>query len=331
MPELPEVETIRRTLEARIVGARVQRVHVCRADVITRLDQIDDRTRNGLRGDSLIDARALLQGDTIIALRRYGKQLAIIGDSGRVICVHLGMSGQVRVLGPRLSPLARAGKGGHGQAPLIPANHVHVVWELTRVGRSDRSRTVNGRAFVESAQSVMYFRDPRRFGGIWTAPDSETMERERWSALGPDALTITPGKLRERLATTTRAIKAALLDQSILAGVGNIYADEALFRAGIHPLRRSDRLDTRETARLADSIRRVLRAAIARKGSTLRDYVNANGEAGRYAQRHMVYGRAKKPCMRCGRPLRGALVAQRTTVHCATCQPRKVRISVIHT
>jgi formamidopyrimidine-DNA glycosylase len=185
-------------------------------------------------------------------------------------------------------------------------NHRHVVWTLD-----------SGRRLV--------FRDPRRFGGIWTFDSQPALLAARWASLGPDALAITPRRLREALGATARPIKAALLDQSLIAGLGNIYVDELLFRCRIHPLTPADRLAADHCAadgprRLVAAMRRLLHSAIARGGSSVRDYVNANGSRGRFQQRHHVYGRAGLPCRRCAAPLISRPVAGRTTVFCPICQ-----------
>jgi len=132
--------------------------------------------------------------------------------------------------------------------------------------------------------------------------------------------------LGSALAQTKRSIKSALLDQAVLAGVGNIYADEALHMAGIHPARRADGLRADEIANLAQSIAGVLAAAIAAGGSTLRDYADANGRPGSYQTAHAVYGRAGQPCLTCGTLLASRLLAQRTTVWCPHCQPARTAV-----
>ncbi len=275
MPELPEVESLRRSLEPVLVGARVRAATLHRADVASDHE----------RGTP--DARALLQGATIDRLIRRGKQMAIIAADGRTMVVHLGMSGQVRHDPP-------------GNAP-EPLTHVHATWAL-------------------DDGSCLRFRDPRRFGGLWTLPDAGTLERTLWRDLGPDALTIDARTLAERLRATRRAIKAALLDQRVLAGVGNIYADEALFRARLRPSRRAGRTSADEATRLARAIRDVLAGAITLGGSTIRDYAGASGAAGGAQTRHQVYGRGGLPCPRCSTRLRSRVLAQRTTVWCPECQ-----------
>jgi formamidopyrimidine-DNA glycosylase len=128
--------------------------------------------------------------------------------------------------------------------------------------------------------------------------------------------------LADRLAGMRRAVKSALLDQRVIAGVGNIYADESLFHAGIHPLSMASLLPPTAVERLAEAVRATLDAAIRAGGSTVRDYVDGTGRSGAYAAEHLVYGRAGEPCRRCGATLRAVRLAQRTTVFCAQCQKR---------
>ncbi len=274
MPELPEVETVRRGLEPHLVGGRITRARTTRPDYV--------------RHDAT--PRALLQGAEIASVTRLGKQLAIHASDGRVVCLHLGMSGQVLV-----QPRAQRVK--------LPT-HAHVVW------------TVGGDA-ADGVRVVL--RDPRRFGGVWTLTDEAALERH-WAPLGPDALTCRAKVLTEALSGSRASIKARLLDQGVVAGIGNIYADEALFRARVHPLRPAGALGGAEYTALAGAIRSVLRAAIRRGGSTLRDFVHPDGSAGGFRARHAVYGRAGESCRRCGNPLVSGTIAQRTTVWCSTCQ-----------
>ena len=280
MPELPEVEHLRRSLEPRLLGAAVKIVRLRRRDVLTR--------SKGAHGRS---AHAdLLRGQQIQELRRHGKNLALIGSSGGVVNIHLGMSGQLRVL-----------KNGIASSRL---DHVHCEWRL----------------LSPDGPCTLIFRDPRRFGGLWTFPTLERLYQERWNSLGPDALTICVESLTARLASTHRSIKAALLDQSILAGVGNIYADEALFAAGIRPSAITGKLGCAQIARLVKALNQVFQKALAAGGSTLRSYADADGRSGSFTAKHQVYGRGGLPCVRCGKMLRKTSVCQRTTVHCPSCQ-----------
>jgi formamidopyrimidine-DNA glycosylase len=276
VPELPEVESTRLSLEPGLLGRVVVQAHLRRADIC--------ETGAG----KACSAHDLLEGATIARLTRHGKQLALIAADGRTLVVQLGMSGSLRVLVPG--------------AP-EPRGHVHAVWTL-----NDGSRLI--------------FRDPRRFGGLTAFATLDQLRRMRWSELGPDASRITGAKLRSRAGESKRAIKAALLDQAVLAGVGNIYADESLFRAGIRPSRRADRLVRGEYETLAGAIRRTLARAIRDGGSTIRDYANGAGAAGRAQLTHAVYGRAGGACLVCGGALRATRIAQRATVYCPQCQAR---------
>lgn len=274
MPELPEVETVRRTLEPHVLGQAIRSVAVRRAGVVRGTSSAERET-------------ALGRTDTIAGTARRGKQLALLLGSGRVVLVHLGMSGQLFVIRPG----ARAPR----------ADHIHVRWRL-------------------ESGAVIAFRDPRRFGGVWALPTADALE-SRWASLGPDALGITAADLRTRLRASSRAIKACLLDQSVLAGVGNIYADEALFLARIHPLVPAAHLEPTEVTRIARTTRRVLAEGIKARGSTLRDFLDAELRPGSRQSSFRVYGRAGLPCPGCSTPLLAISVAQRTTTFCPTCQP----------
>ncbi len=287
MPELPEVETVRRTLSGAVIGLRVSAVMIERAEVI--------------RGDRR--PRCLLEGLRLIAALRHGKRLALIGaENGRrddpgdcpAVGVHLGMSGWLMAL--------REGEAAER------SDHVHLRWRLA--GAADE------------AWGEMIFRDPRRFGGVWTYPTFNDLRREHWKGLGPDAASGAE-VIAERLLEfkrSNRSLKATLLDQGVLAGVGNIYADEALFDAGLRPQRRMRRVTASDAQRLGLSLACVLEQAIAANGSTVRDYRAAAGVAGAFQASHLVYGRGGRPCARCGGTLRSGIVAQRTTVWCPCCQ-----------
>ncbi len=285
MPELPEIEHLRRTLGPALRGATVRRVRLLRRDVVRGAARLSSPKSAG-RAD-------LLLGGTIRRLRRHGKELALVSDTGLTICFHLGMSGQLF-----FHPARRA---------LARFDHVHCVWSV--VGPLGPGRLV--------------FRDPRRFGGIWCYGSQGELERLRWSKRGPDALGIRGRDLAARLHPCRRAVKAALLDQGLLAGVGNIYADEILFAAKVSPLTVCRRLPLARFEALARQTRRVLTEAIAAGGSTIRDYRDGLGRAGGFAPRHKVYGRRSEPCVRCGRPLAFAMVAQRATVFCPGCQKER--------
>ena len=194
--------------------------------------------------------------------------------------------------------------------------HLGMTGRLT-FGPTDRPRAPHTHAVIAFAHGEVHFSDPRRFGGlVWIGRGSCD------EGLGPEPLTLRARELGQRLSETKRAIKSALLDQALIAGLGNIYVDEALFRAGVHPLRQAHRLDAEAVASLNRAIKAVLRKAIRHRGSTLRDYVDANGTAGSFRRLHAVYGRAGEPCVRCDRKIRRIVLGGRSTHYCPSCQPR---------
>jgi len=282
MPELPEVEHLRRSLEPALVGTRVADVAVRRRGVVT----VSGAARRGSRLD-----RALLVGATIEATARHGKQMALLAADGRALVVQLGMTGSVTI---------EDGTPPRG----VLARHRHVVWRLEPARR-------------------LAFRDPRRFGGLTAFASLEAL-RASWAELGPDALDTPPPDLAEHLARTLarrrRPVKSALLDQAIVAGLGNIYVDEALFAARIHPLREAGDIADGSWSALAVEIQRILSHAANQGGSTLRDYRDAFGRPGTAVQTHRVYGRAGQRCDRCGTPIESVRLQGRTTAFCPCCQ-----------
>ncbi|HLU66722.1 MAG TPA: bifunctional DNA-formamidopyrimidine glycosylase/DNA-(apurinic or apyrimidinic site) lyase [Kofleriaceae bacterium] len=280
MPELPEVETVRRTLEP-AVGRRVRGVWT--SGLPLRLNRPVDRA--GL-------ARAAT-GAVIAGVRRRGKYLLIdLAGRDRLILVHLGMSGRLRIVPAR--------------APRAP--HTHVVLSLTG-GRELR------------------YSDPRRFGLVDLAPaGGREREHPSLAVLGRDPLVerVTGAFLHEAARRSRQTMKSILLDQGIVAGVGNIYASEALWLAGVPPTLRGVRLDRARADALARAIRAVLRRALERGGTSLRDFVDADGVAGENADYLRVYGRAGAPCPRraCSGRIRRTVIQGRATFHCPACQRR---------
>jgi formamidopyrimidine-DNA glycosylase len=228
---------------------------------------------------------SLLQGKVIADVIRHGKQLAIIADDKpqTTLNIHLGMTGRLM-----------------GISCPFP-KHCHIRWELSNT-------------------DTLGFIDPRRFGGLWTFGALADLQAQRWSKLGPDALVITPDQLAKGLAKTTRCLKAALLDQNLIAGLGNIYVDELCFNCKIRPDRTACALTVDNCQLLVREMRKLLKTAIKRGGSTLRDYVMVNGQSGKFQNLHKVYGRAGENCVTCKQTLHGQLLAGRTTVFCPHCQ-----------
>lgn len=292
MPELPEVECIRRTLEPHLVGATIVSVRVLRADIVGPRAGRAQRKAASARALS----SALLDSQRIDRLERRGKQLAIIAQSGAGLVVHLGMSGRL-TLAKADEPLAR---------------HTHVIWELA---------PIKGQQFAQ-----LRFVDPRRFGFLLTFADPSALE-QLWGDMGPDALALADARhadarsaVADAIRATRRPIKPVLLDQRVIAGVGNIYADEACFAAKLDPHRSGHSLTAPELARLLDAAPQILQAAIDCGGTTRRDYVDALGRRGSAQDRHAVYDRAGQACLVCHRPLASDRLGGRTTVWCPRCQ-----------
>lgn len=247
-------------------------------------------SRKALRRPWSPDWEALLLGRRIVGVRRRGKWIILDLDGGLSLVVHLGMTGQLTV--------ARA------QEPA--ADHTHVVLDL---GRGDRQ---------------LRFRDVRRFGSATLFAGREAVEGFfEESGLGPEPWDLDPPSWRMRLAATDRCLKAVLLDQRVVAGVGNIYADESLFEARLHPARPGSGLTRAEAERLRRAVPVVLERAIDRRGSSIRDYVGGSGQKGSYQDEFRVYGRTGKPCVRCRTPVARVRLAGRSTHFCPTCQPKE--------
>lgn len=227
----------------------------------------------------------LLRGQTIRELQRRAKYLLIKFDHGTLI-LHLGMSGSLRI-----QPLG---------TPAETHDHFDLVMD-------------NGQ--------LLRLRDPRRFGAVlWH--EGDVMQHPLLAALGPEPLQA--GFDAEHLYAATRkrkaAIKLVIMDNHVVVGVGNIYANEALFRAGIRPQIAAGRLSRERCARLTETIKEVLRAAINKGGSSLRDYVDSSGRQGYFQQHYFVYGRAGEPCHRCGTTIKQLRQGQRSTFYCPACQ-----------
>ncbi|MDB5358697.1 MAG: formamidopyrimidine-DNA glycosylase [Phycisphaerales bacterium] len=297
MPELPEVQTVVATLRPRLVGRRLAAVRLIRQDIVEPAGT---------------DLPALLTGRSVRAIDRRGKRIIITLDDGNRFFIHLGMTGQLTVV----------------DAATAVQPHTHLLVDLTpeeKDGRGDGVKGGRGEreddCKLQSANCnpnlQLRFRDPRRFGGIWWLGLADCDE-----GMGPEPLTVRPHELSERLSRTTRAIKNALLDQSVLAGLGNIYVDESLFLARIHPLTPANTLAEDQIARLNRAIKSTLRQAIRSRGSTLRDYRDANGSVGDYQSKHKVYGREGETCRTCRTPIERIVLGGRSTHFCPKCQPR---------
>jgi formamidopyrimidine-DNA glycosylase len=282
MPELPEVETVARGLQKSVAGRRILSVRLGKTDFIDDPAALEQQ----------------LPGRQIEKVERYGKFMLLrlsartdaVADSenGDVeaasLLVHLGMTGQ-------LAPSAAAQPS---------AKHTH-VWFALDDGRELR------------------YTDPRRFGRI--AYLSGALLADELTAFGADPLLVSAEEFASRIRSRNAQIKALLLDQSVLRGVGNIYADESLWRAKIHPMRRGTELSTKQAQVLRRVLQDVLRKAILARGSSISDFLDAEGQPGEYQRHHRAYGREGKRCYRCGAAIRRVIVAGRSSYFCPKCQP----------
>ena len=272
MPELPEIEVLRRSLEPHLPGDRIVRVEV--------------RNRE-LREPVAVRALVRLAGRAILSLRRRAKYLLIDLEGGRTLVVHLGMSGRLT-----LAPGA-----------LPPEPHEHVALHLAS-GRKLR------------------LRDPRRFGLVLALPTAGLERDPHFARLGAEPLDPDfGGSTLARAAAGRRGpVKSFLMDAGVVVGVGNIYASETLFRAGVHPLRSVGRISAARWDRLAAAAVAVLRQAIAEGGTTLNDFADGEGRAGYFQVALAVYGRDGEPCIACSRPIRRLVQGGRSTYYCPVCQ-----------
>jgi formamidopyrimidine-DNA glycosylase len=290
VPELPEVEVTRRRIAPLLVGRRIRALHTTRDSYLF----LTPPAR----------LRRALSGRTVQELGRRGKYLVGRLDEGSRLVIHLGMTGQLFGGDARsvrlLSAAARAALAPEQQRDFRPDAHTHLRFDFDDGG------------------PCVYLRDVRKFGKVLLLADGE--RHARLERLGMDALEVEGERLFAAARGRRAAIKALLLDQSVVTGVGNIYADEALFRAGVRPARPAGRVTRRECAALARGIRAVLERSIETGGSSISDYVDPEGRDGRYQDERRVYARTGEPCLACGTRVRRTVVAQRGTHYCPRCQ-----------
>jgi formamidopyrimidine-DNA glycosylase len=273
MPELPEVETLRRDLLPGLVGSRIGNGWV--ADSAPRLVQ-------GLPPETFIDN---VRGRTVTDIGRRGKYLIVHFDNGTFLIVHLRMTGQLLL--------------------------------LNRPDEADAY--VRARFELDDGRELRY-RDVRKFGTMWHVPDPQLVV----GTLGVEPLEggFTTEALRAVFARRKAPVKAVLLDQRVIAGLGNIYADEALFFAGVHPLTPARDLSRQRVEAVRAGVVRALGQALDNRGSTFRDYVDSQGRPGGNREHLYVYGRTDQPCLRCGRAIQRTHAGGRSTHYCPNCQRR---------
>jgi formamidopyrimidine-DNA glycosylase len=290
MPELPEVEVTRQRIAPKIVGRKIRAVRTTQASYffLTPPKELERR----------------LTGRRVASLVRIGKYLIASLDDESRLFLHLGMTGQLFTASAKSVRLMSSTRGGalvpEAQGAFEPDLHTHLAL-----------------AFEDADEDVL-FRDVRKFGKVRWLPRGAS--DPRLDKLGPDALTTTGARIYEETRRRKTAIKTVLLDQEVVAGVGNIYADEALFRAKIRPKRGARTLTRRESDTLAEEIRAVLLRSIETGGSSISDYVQPDGSDGAYQNERRVYARKGEPCFVCGTPIKRIVLAARSTHYCPSCQ-----------
>ncbi|QBD78582.1 bifunctional DNA-formamidopyrimidine glycosylase/DNA-(apurinic or apyrimidinic site) lyase [Ktedonosporobacter rubrisoli] len=304
MPELPEVEYTARQLRASIIGATIQEARV-----------FWERT---IGHPELPDFLANIAERRIEGVRRRGKYLLLDLSGQLVMTIHRRMTGNFLLLPPgweldtslrETDPAAWSTRGPTFSYPTLTDPSYSRLMRYCRM------------CFILADGRCLLYTDLRKFGRIELWPSER--EQEALGGLGPEPLSeeFTSQRLKEILALRKSAIKPVLLDQTVVAGLGNIYADEALFYAGIHPLRPAESLTTNEIDKLWEGIVSVLTSGIERGGTSFSDYRDLWGEAGDNFNHVRVYQRDGKPCLRCGTPIERIVIAQRSTCFCPQCQP----------
>lgn len=282
MPELPEVETVRRGL-----APVMERAVITQADV----------RREGLRWPFPDHMADRLTGARVQSLGRRSKYLLLDLNTDETLIVHLGMSGRMLISGHKLGKF-------HHEHP-VPEKHDHVVFDMDNGAR-------------------VTFNDPRRFGAMDLCATEDLARHKFIRVLGPEPLSndFNEEYLVDQLARKGTAIKTALLDQGIIAGLGNIYVCEVLFRAGIHPAHKSGKISAKQIAGLVPIIREVLSDAIESGGSSLKDYRQADGDLGYFQHSFRVYGREKEPCVTpdCKGEIARIVQGGRSSFYCTQCQ-----------
>ncbi|MGG3469706.1 DNA-formamidopyrimidine glycosylase [Neobacillus pocheonensis] len=273
MPELPEVETVRKTLKKLVVKKTIENITVYWPKII----------KNPVEVEQFIDA---LKGETILDVGRRGKFLILYTDHFAMVS-HLRMEGKYGLF-PKDEPFDK---------------HTHVIFHFTD-------------------ETELRYRDVRKFGTMHLYKKGEEFLKPPLLELGPEPFSedFTKEYLAEKLRKTNRKVKPTLLDQKVFVGLGNIYVDEALFRSGIHPERLASSLNENEISILHREIVATLSEAVKKGGSTIRSYVNSQGEIGMFQLELYAYGRKGEECKRCGTPLEKTTVGGRGTHYCPNCQ-----------
>lgn len=286
MPELPEVETIRRGLERLVVGYTVKDVEI--------------RYKNIFHGDP-----TLVTDAEILAVRRYGKGLLIDFANGYSLAIHVKMTGQL------IFKTTETTKEFHPRLPLplnLPDKHTHAIFELISLNS-------------EVGNARLFYNDIRKFGWLKVVRTDQASELPFFKNLGLEPLSsLTVPAFNHILSSSNAPIKSLLMDQQKIAGVGNIYANDALYASQIDPRRPAKSLSEKEAKALFEAVEKVLRKGIEAGGASDVNYLNADGTKGSYQNHFLVYKKTGKPCPRCGTPIEKIQLAGRGTFFCSRCQ-----------
>lgn len=299
MPELPEVENLRIGLERVIVGQKILGVKVTKPKLVS--GRGTKRTASTKKQKEFISG---ITGEKFLAVERRAKNLIFKLSHGKILVGHLKMSGQF-VYKPKSYKL-KAISGGHPielSETKLPNKHSHIIFELEK--------------------GTLYYNDTRMFGYLLYYPDAKTLDKENhFGAYGVEPLDkeFTVKHFAENLKKKSGKIKAVLMDQKIVTGLGNIYADESLFESGIRPDRSPASLTRPEIQKLHKAIIRILKKAVAVGGSSVATYRLLDDSRGNYAREHKVYGKDGLPCITCKTTLTKTIIGGRTTIFCARCQ-----------
>lgn len=285
MPELPEVEVTRRRISKLLVGRKITRVLTTKPSYffLTKPSRLQEE----------------LLGRTVQKLERHGKYLLARLDSGATLLLHLGMTGQLFGEGAKSVRLFRVAERG-GKSGFSPDQHTHLQLEF------------------EGGGPRVFFRDVRKFGKVLLVGAGKS--DARLDKLGIDALKAEGDHLYEAARARKIPIKALLLDQGVIAGIGNIYADEALFLANVRPKRAASKVTREECVAIVAAAQKVMRRSIQTGGSSISDYVNPDGSDGGYQNERRVYGREGEPCPTCRTAIVRIVIATRSSCYCPDCQ-----------
>lgn len=298
MPELPEVENLRLGLEKNILNQKILKVKVSKPKLVSGKGTL--RTASNKKVKEFEEG---LVGETFLNVDRRAKNLIFRFKSGKVLLVHLKMSGQFVYKSKKDNKQIIGGHPIEISEKVLPNKHTHVIFELN-----------NGN---------LYYNDTRMFGYLLYFPTLEAFEKEEhFKLLGLEPLdkNFTAKYLEESLKNKTGKIKAVLMNQEIVTGLGNIYADESLFESNIRPTRPASTVKSEEVKKLHIAILRIIKRAIKVGGSSVATYRLLDDSSGNYAREHKVYGKGGENCPVCGRKLEKTIVQTRTTVYCKNCQ-----------